>query len=112
MSLVSLGPWTLLAIGGVLEMVWALGFKYVREEAPIWQHGLVLAALAGSMLFLWLAIRDLPAGTAYAVWTGIGAVGVATIGILVFKEPATLMRLGFLALIVVGIAGLKATAGE
>lgn len=106
------GPWTMLVAGGVLEMVWALGFKYVRGDAPWWLHAGVLIALAGSMLLLFLAMKQLPAGTAYAVWTGIGALGVATVGILVFKEPATLARIFFLALILLGIIGLRLTRGE
>ena len=106
------GPWTLLVLGGILEMVWALGFKYVGRDAPLWQQGGVVLALAGSMTLLFLAMKHLPAGTAYAVWTGIGALGVATVGILVFKEPATLARIVFLALILIGIIGLKATSGS
>jgi quaternary ammonium compound-resistance protein SugE len=112
MSVTWLGPWVLLVLGGILEMVWALGFKYVKDDAPIWQHAGVLIALVGSMVFLIAAMKQLPAGTAYAVWTGIGAIGVATIGILVFKEPATLARIFFLSLILLGLIGLKATSGE
>jgi quaternary ammonium compound-resistance protein SugE len=112
MALSWLGPWTLLVLGGILEMVWALGFKYVRADAPVWQHGGVLIALVGSMVLLVAAMKQLPAGTAYAVWTGIGAIGVATVGILVFKEPATLARVFFLTLILIGLVGLKATSGE
>lgn len=108
----ALGPWTLLVLGGVLEMVWAIGFKYTGRDAPLWQQGGVVLALIGSMALLFLAMKHLPAGTAYAVWTGIGAIGVATVGILVFKEPATIARIGFLALILVGIIGLKATGGQ
>lgn len=106
----ALGPWTLLVMGGILEMVWALGFKYVKGDAPIWQHAGVLLALIGSMVLLIMAMKHLPAGTSYAVWTGIGTVGVAVIGILVFNEPVTLARIFFLALIVLGILGLRLTA--
>ena len=105
-------PWTLLVLGGVCEMGWALGFKYVRQDAPWWHHAAVLALLAASMALLWTAMKALPAGTAYAVWTGIGALGVATVGILVFNEPATQWRIFFLALILIGIIGLKAVSGE
>ncbi|MEP3073713.1 multidrug efflux SMR transporter [Maricaulis sp.] len=112
MNLSLFGPWTLLVLGGILEMVWALGFKYVGRDAPWWQQGGVVLALIGSMTLLFLAMKQLPAGTAYAVWTGIGALGVATLGILVFKEPATLARIVFLALILIGIIGLKATSGS
>ncbi|MAK64985.1 MAG: hypothetical protein CMF75_09665 [Maricaulis sp.] len=105
-----LGPWTLLVIGGVLEMAWAIGFKYVGKDSALRLKAAVGLALAGSMTALFLAMRQLPAGTAYAVWTGIGAIGVATIGIFVFREPATVARVCFLALILVGIIGLKATS--
>jgi len=105
------GPWVMLVAGGLLEMAWAIGFKYVGRDAPWWQQAGVGLALAGSMTLLYLAMKQLPAGTAYAVWTGIGAIGVATVGILVFKEPATLARIGFLTLILLGIIGLKATSG-
>ena len=105
-----LGPWTLLVIGGVLEMAWAIGFTYVGKDSALWLKAAVGLALAGSMTALFLAMRQLPAGTAYAVWTGIGAIGVATIGIFVFREPATVARVCFLALILVGIIGLKATS--
>lgn len=107
-----LGPWTLLVLGGILEMIWAIGFKYAGRDAPLWQQGGVVLALVGSMVFLFMAMKHLPAGTAYAVWTGIGALGVATIGILVFKEPATVARIFFLTLILLGIVGLRATGGE
>lgn len=107
-----LGPWTLLVIGGVLEMAWAIGFKYVGRDSALWLKAGVALALAGSMAALFFAMRQLPAGTAYAVWTGIGAIGVATVGILVFKEPATIARIVFLTLILIGIIGLKATAGS
>lgn len=104
------GPWTLLVLGGVFEMAWALGFKYVTRDSPLWQHAAVFAALVASMVLLIAAMKHLPAGTAYAVWTGIGTLGVITIGILVFKEPATLMRIGFLALILIGIIGVRVTS--
>lgn len=103
------GPWTLLVLGGIFEMAWALGFKYVDRHAPLWQHAAVLGALVASMVLLIAAMKDLPAGTAYAVWTGIGTLGVVTIGILVFKEPVTIARIMFLALVMIGILGLRLT---
>lgn len=106
------GPWFLLVMGGVFEMAWALGFKYVDRQAPLWQHAAVLAALAASMVLLFAAMKHLPAGTAYAVWTGIGTLGVATIGILVFKEPVTIARIVFLSLILIGILGLRMSGGS
>jgi quaternary ammonium compound-resistance protein SugE len=110
MSSTGLGPWTLLVIGGVFEMVWALGFKYVKGDAPWWMHAGVYAALIASMVLLIEAMKHLPAGTSYAVWTGVGTIGVAVLGILVFKEPATIGRVLFLGLIVVGILGLRLTS--
>jgi len=101
------GPWAVLLIAGVLEIVWALGFKYVGDNAPLWQHAVVLAALITSLALLTEALKVLPAGTAYAVWTGIGAVGVALIGIAFFREPATVARIVCIGLIVAGILGLK-----
>ncbi len=100
------GAWTLLIIAGLLEIAWALGFKYVWAKGWGWKAACIVA-LTASMLLLIRALQSLPAGTAYAVWTGIGAVGVATLGILFFKEPASLMRIACLALILIGIVGLK-----
>lgn len=100
------GPWTLLIFAGLLEVAWALGFKYVWVKGWGWQAACIVA-LTASMLLLIRALQSLPAGTAYAVWTGIGAVGVATLGIVFFKEPAGLMRIACLALILTGIVGLK-----
>ena len=105
-----LGPWALLLIGGILEMVWALGFKYVKEDGPWHLNAGILVALVGSLYFLNEAMKHLPAGTAYAVWTGIGMIGVAIIGIVFFKEPASLARVICLAMIVGGIIGLKLTS--
>lgn len=101
------GPWIVLLIAGTLEIVWALGFKYVGEDSPLWQHLVVFLALISSLALLTEALKVLPAGTAYAVWTGIGAVGVAIIGIFFFDEPANWARLLCIGLIVAGIVGLK-----
>jgi quaternary ammonium compound-resistance protein SugE len=103
------GPWTLLVLAGLLEIVWALGFKYVPDEAPLVLHVGIYAALITSFVMLVAALRQLPAGTAYAVWTGIGASGVAVLGMMFFREPATARRIAFIALIVVGIIGLRLT---
>lgn len=102
-----IAPWTLVVLAGLLEIVWALGFKYVREDAPFVVHAAVLAALVISFVLLVAALRQLPAGTAYAVWTGIGASGVAIIGMVIFGEPATAARMIFIGLIVAGIIGLR-----
>ncbi|MFO1187607.1 MAG: multidrug efflux SMR transporter [Alphaproteobacteria bacterium] len=107
MNTSSLGPWSLLVVAGLLEVVWALGFKYVPEKSP-WIVPVYIALIASFWLLV-DALKQLPAGTAYAVWTGIGAVGVAVIGMVFFHEPATLVRIGCIALIVIGIGGLKLT---
>jgi quaternary ammonium compound-resistance protein SugE len=99
--------WIILTIAGLFEIGWAVGLKYTEgftRPIPTVLTGLSLVA---SMALLGWAIKTLPLGTAYAVWTGIGAVGTAIVGILVFKEPATAARLVCLALIVSGILGLK-----
>ena len=107
----SIGPWGLIIIAGLLEVAWALGFKYVGEDAPWWLQLGVFIALVGSFSLLIMALKTLPAGTAYAVWTGIGAVGVATLGIVFFREPFTFARVFCIGLIVAGIIGLRLTAG-
>jgi len=107
-----LGPWTLVVIAGLLEIGWALGFKYVGDGAPWFLHAAVYAALVVSFALLIAALKELPAGTAYAVWTGIGATGVAVLGMIFFREPASLARIGFIALIVIGIVGLRLSGGE
>lgn len=110
MSLSAVNPWVLLAAAGVLEIAWASGLKWVGPQRPLTSLG-VLLALAASMILLWAATQRLPIGTAYAVWTGIGAVGAATVGILVYGEPATALRIMCIVLIVAGIVGLKLVSG-
>lgn len=99
--------WLLLAIAGLLEVGWAVGLKYTEGFTRLWPTVGTALSLVASMALLGLAVRDLPVGTAYAVWTGIGAVGTFVIGVLIFAEPASLARWFFAGLIVVGIAGLK-----
>ena len=99
--------WTYLFIAGVLEIVWAIGLKYTEGFTKLVPSLVTGAALVASMVFLALALRAIPVGTGYAVWTGIGAVGTALLGIVLFAEPATLARLGCIGLIVAGIVGLK-----
>ncbi len=99
--------WTYLFIAGLLEIVWAIGLKYTEGFSRLWPSiGTVLAMIL-SITFLGLALKTLPVGTAYAIWTGIGAVGTVVLGIILFAEPATALRLGCVALIVTGIIGLK-----
>lgn len=112
MNLDTVHPWTLIVIAGLLEIVWALGFKYVPENASWVVHTIVYVALIASFVLLIDAMKQLPAGTAYAVWTGIGATGVAVLGMLFFREPVTLARCAFIALIVAGIIGLRLSSGD
>ena len=99
--------WSLLLIAGLLEVGWAIGLKYTDGFSRLIPSVLTLAAMAASILLLGWALKTLPIGTAYAVWTGIGAVGTAILGIVLLGEPATGMRLACIGLIVAGIAGLK-----
>jgi quaternary ammonium compound-resistance protein SugE len=99
--------WLVLAAAGLLEIGWAIGLKYTDGFTRLVPSVLTLAAMAGSIILLGLALKTLPIGTAYAVWTGIGAVGTALLGIILFDEPATAARLASIGLIVSGIVGLK-----
>ena len=100
-------PWLLLVVAGLLEVGWAIGLKYTAGFTRWWPSVLTLAAMALSVVLLGIAMKSLPVGTSYAVWVGVGAVGTATLGIVLFGEPATPGRLVSLALIVAGIVGLK-----
>ncbi len=102
--------WVLLVIAGLLETAWAIGLKYSDGFTRPVPTALTIAAMVGSMGLLGLAVRDLPVGTAYAVWVGIGAFGTAVLGIVLFGEAATPARLFFLALLAVAVVGLKASA--
>src|ERR671910_2614247 len=99
--------WLWLTLAGVLEVVWAVGLKYTDGFTRLVPSAITAVAMIGSVYFLALAVRAIPIGTAYAVWTGIGAVGVAIFGMILFDEPRTLIRIGSIFLIVAGIAGLK-----
>ncbi len=102
--------WTVLVLAGILEIGWAIGLKYTDGFTRWLPSALTIVAMAGSMWLLALALRSIPIGTAYAVWTGIGAAGTAVLGIILFAEPATALRLASIGLIVAGIAGLKLAA--
>jgi len=102
--------WAMLAVAGLFEVAWAVGLKYTEGFSRWWPSVGTALAMVVSVVLLALAMRTLPVGTAYAVWTGIGAVGTALLGIALFGEPATFARLGCIALIVAGIVGLKLTA--
>jgi quaternary ammonium compound-resistance protein SugE len=99
--------WILLFIAGVFEIGWAVGLKYTNGFTRLWPTIGTAAAIVVSMVLLGMAARTLPIGTAYAVWTGIGAAGTALLGLWLFQEPATLARLACISLIVVGVVGLK-----
>lgn len=99
--------WGILLLAGLLEVAWATGLKYTEGFSRLGPTIATAAALIASMSLLGLALRTLPLGTAYAVWTGIGTVGTAILGIILFDEPATTIRLVCIGLIVAGILGLK-----
>jgi quaternary ammonium compound-resistance protein SugE len=100
-------PWLYLAIAGLFEVGWAIGLKYTEGFTRLVPSVLTAGAMIVSLALLGLALKTLPVGTAYAVWTGVGAVGTAILGIVLFADPATLPRLACIGLIVVGIVGLK-----
>jgi quaternary ammonium compound-resistance protein SugE len=102
--------WIYLAIAGVLEVVWAIGMKYSDGFKRPLPGAITMVAAMASFYSLSLALQTLPVGTAYAVWTGIGAVGTVLLGILLFQESTSAARLACIVLIVVGILGLKWTA--
>ena len=99
--------WVLLFFAGLFEIGWAIGLKYTDGFTRLWPTTWTVMAMVASVVLLALAVRTLPIGTAYAVWTGIGAAGTVILGIVLFGEPATALRLACIALIVAGIVGLK-----
>ena len=99
--------WLLLLVAGLMEVGWAIGLKYTEGFTRFWPSALTLAAMVASVVMLGIAMKSLPVGTSYAVWVGVGAVGTAILGIVLFNEPATLGRIASLALILAGIIGLK-----
>jgi quaternary ammonium compound-resistance protein SugE len=99
--------WFYLVIAGLLEVAWAVGLKYTNGFTRLWPSVFTLVAMAGSVGMLGLALRQLPLGTSYAVWTGIGTIGTAVMGMVLLGEPAGALRLGCIALIAAGIVGLK-----
>ena len=99
--------WLYLFLAGLFEVGWAIGLKYTEGFSRLFPSLLTVSAMALSLALLGLALKSLPVGTAYAVWTGIGAVGTAALGIILFSEPATASRLACIGLIVCGFAGLK-----
>ena len=102
--------WIYLVIAGVFEIAWAIGLKYTEGWTRLWPSVITAALMIASFYFLSLAVRTLPIGTSYAVWTGIGTVGAAILGMVLFDEPRDIMRVLCIALIIAGIAGLKLTS--
>jgi quaternary ammonium compound-resistance protein SugE len=104
--------WILLLIAGLLEVVWAIGLKYTEGFSRLVPSVITVTAMIISVWLLALALKGIPVGTGYAVWTGIGAVGTAILGIVLFNEAATIARLACIGLIVAGIFGLKLVSGD
>jgi len=102
--------WIYLFIAGLLEIAWAIGLKYTEGWSRLVPSLITAALMIASFYFLSLAIKTLPIGTAYAVWTGIGTVGAAILGMFLFDEPRDIMRVLCIGLIIAGIAGLKITS--
>jgi len=105
-----MNPWLVLVVAGVFEVGWAVGLEYSEGFTNLLPSVGTVVALVVSMLLLARAVESLPIGTAYAVWTGIGAVGAATLGVVLFDEPISVARVGFISLIILGVVGLNFTA--
>ena len=103
-------PWFILFIAGLFEVAWAVGIKYTEGWTRLWPAVFTLLAMAASFYLLSMALKHIPMGTAYAVWTGIGTIGTVIYGIIYFKEPADVLRVICIMLIVFGIVGLRMLA--
>jgi quaternary ammonium compound-resistance protein SugE len=103
--------WIYLIIAGILEIGWAVGLKYTAGFTQLWPSVFTTAGMIASVFFLALAVQRIPLGTAYTVWTGIGAVGTVVLGIVLFGESAAAARLACIGVILLGIVGLKVTSG-
>lgn len=100
-------PWLILVLAGLFEIGWAIGLKYSDGFTRPWPTAATIAAMAISLALLGIAMRSLPVGTAYAIWVGVGAVGTVILGIVLFDEPLTALRIGSVCLIIAGLVGLK-----
>lgn len=103
-------PWFFLFIAGIFEVVWAVGIKYTDGWTRLWPAVFTLLAMAASFYLLSMALKNIPMGTAYAVWTGIGTIGTVVYGIIFFKEPTDIFRIVCILLIISGIVGLRILA--
>lgn len=104
--------WLVLFVAGLFEVAWAIGLKYTEGFSKLWPSVFTIVCMIISMGLLAYAVKHLPIGTAYAIWTGIGAVGTAVLGIILFNESKELIRIFFILLIVAGIVGLKLFSGQ
>ncbi|MEJ7848332.1 MAG: quaternary ammonium compound efflux SMR transporter SugE [Pyrinomonadaceae bacterium] len=104
--------WIYLLIAGILEVGWAVGLKYTDGWSKLYPSILTVIGMIASFYFLSLALKSLPIGTAYAIWTGIGTVGAAVLGMILFDEPRDFVRILCIMLIIAGIAGLKITSAS
>ena len=104
--------WIILFIAGLFEIAWAIGLKYSNGLTKLWPSVFTIVSLVISMALLALSVKTLPIGTAYGVWTGIGVVGTAILGIILFGESKEFIRIFFIFLIVIGIVGLKMFSSE
>ncbi|MBV8158837.1 MAG: quaternary ammonium compound efflux SMR transporter SugE [Dyella sp.] len=104
-------PWIYLALAGLFEVVWAIGLKYTEGFSRLWPSVITVSAMTASIILLAMAVKTLPIGTAYAIWTGIGAVGAVLLGIVLFGDSASPLRLACVGLVVLGMVGLKLTSG-
>lgn len=104
-------PWIYLALAGLFEVVWAVGLKYTEGFSRLWPSVVTVSAMTASIILLAMAVKTLPIGTAYAIWTGIGAVGAVLLGIVLFGDSASPLRLACVGLVVLGMVGLKLTSG-
>lgn len=100
-------PWIYLLLAGVFEVVWAIGLKYTNGFTKLVPSLITLSGMVVSFMFLSQAVKSIPIGTAYAVWTGIGVIGTVLLGMIFFSEPHNFPRMFFLGLIIIGIIGLK-----
>jgi len=104
-------PWIYLMLAGLLEVVWAIGLKYTEGFTRPLPSVITASAMVASIVLLGMAVKTLPIGTAYAIWTGIGAVGAVILGIVLFGDSASPLRLACVGLVVLGMLGLKLTGG-
>jgi quaternary ammonium compound-resistance protein SugE len=104
--------WIVLFVAGLFEIGWAVGLKYTAGFTRAWPTVATVGSMVVSLYLLGVALKSLPLGTAYAIWTGVGTVGTALLGILLFREPPTAARLACIGLIVAGIVGLRLVSGR